>query len=115
MKLSLYQASFVGCVTSIPKVLNLIPLCLLQDAGPTPRTDRIDKDYEKDHPSVEVEARKVLSKDKKKDKKNIENVKLDTEVIIQGSKIWGEGWRCSCKSARLWCVKSQVRYATESP
>lgn len=53
---------------------------VFQEVTPTPRTDRINKDYEKDHPAVEIEARKVLNKEKKKEKKNIENVKLDTEV-----------------------------------
>ncbi|XP_064647326.1 serine/threonine-protein kinase 36-like isoform X2 [Lineus longissimus] len=51
------------------------------EVTPTPRTDRINKDYEKDHPAVEIEARKVLNKEKKKEKKNIENVKLDTEEV----------------------------------
>lgn len=46
---------------------------------PTPRADRITKDYEKEYPSIEVEGRKTIKKTTDK-KKNIENVRLDGEV-----------------------------------
>ena len=59
-------------------------LYLYQVPEPTPRPDRISKDYKEEYPSIEVESRTVLNK-KKKEKKdeqsnNMENVKLDTEV-----------------------------------
>ena len=46
---------------------------------PTPRPDRISKDFKQEYPSVEVESRKVLKQVPEK-KKNIENVKLNEEV-----------------------------------
>ncbi|PVD31308.1 hypothetical protein C0Q70_06720 [Pomacea canaliculata] len=46
---------------------------------PTPRLDRISKDYKKEYPSIEVEGRRTLKK--KNDQKNIENVKLDGEEV----------------------------------
>lgn len=51
-----------------------------QNMEPTPRLDRISKDYKKEYPSIEVEGRRTLKK--KNDQKNIENVKLDGEVYI---------------------------------
>ncbi|XP_077995717.1 serine/threonine-protein kinase 36-like [Glandiceps talaboti] len=45
------------------------------DSAPTPRKDRIEKDYGKEFPSVEVESRKVV----KKPRKSIEHVKLEDE------------------------------------
>ncbi|KAL8605032.1 hypothetical protein ACOMHN_018834 [Nucella lapillus] len=45
---------------------------------PTPRTDRISKDYKKEYPSIEVEGRRTIKK-KADTKKNIENVRLDGE------------------------------------
>ena len=56
-----------------------------QAAEPTPRPDRISKDYKAEYPSIEVGGRTVLNK-KKKEKEgntqqnNMENVKLDGEV-----------------------------------
>ncbi|KAK3796590.1 hypothetical protein RRG08_057839 [Elysia crispata] len=53
-------------------------------AEPTPRTDRISKDYKAEYPSIEIGGRTIVNK-KKKDKegadhqKNMENVKLDGE------------------------------------
>ncbi len=44
---------------------------------PTPRLDRISKDYAHEYPSIEVESRKILNKPKKN---NMENVKLTEEV-----------------------------------
>ncbi|KAL5015967.1 hypothetical protein ScPMuIL_005556 [Solemya velum] len=49
-----------------------------KDMEPTPRADRITKDYEKEYPSIEVEGRKTIKKTTDK-KKNIENVRLDGE------------------------------------
>ncbi|XP_035828028.1 serine/threonine-protein kinase 36 [Aplysia californica] len=50
---------------------------------PTPRPDRISKDYKQEYPSIEVEGRTVLNKKKKKEEpsNNMENVKLDTEEV----------------------------------
>ena len=53
-----------------------------QTADPTPRTDRITKDYEKEYPSIEIEGRRTIRKSTDKQKKNIENVKLDGEVRL---------------------------------
>ncbi|XP_077866454.1 serine/threonine-protein kinase 36-like [Saccoglossus kowalevskii] len=50
----------------------------IEDKNPTPRKDRIEKDYEKEFPSVEIESRKVIKKDSRK---SIENVKLEDEEI----------------------------------
>ncbi|XP_013385413.1 serine/threonine-protein kinase 36 [Lingula anatina] len=47
--------------------------------NPTPRADRISKDYEKEYPSIEVDSRRTLRRSP--DRKNIENVKLDGEVV----------------------------------
>jgi hypothetical protein len=47
---------------------------------PTPRSDRLTKDYEKEYPSIEVEGRRTLKKKGGENQKNIENVKLDGEV-----------------------------------
>ncbi|KAK7488222.1 hypothetical protein BaRGS_00020529 [Batillaria attramentaria] len=47
---------------------------------PTPRSDRISKDYKKEYPSIEVEGRRTLKK-KGENKKNIENVHLDGEEV----------------------------------
>ncbi|RUS86279.1 hypothetical protein EGW08_005971, partial [Elysia chlorotica] len=56
-------------------------------AEPTPRTDRISKDYKAEYPSIEVGGRTVINK-KKKEKEgphesqnNMENVKLDGEDV----------------------------------
>lgn len=46
---------------------------------PTPRADRISKDYAQEFPSVEVESRRTLKVSP--ERKNIENVKLDGDVI----------------------------------
>ena len=46
---------------------------------PTPRPDRISKDYAQEYPSIEVDARRSVKNDTEK-KKNIENVKFDGEV-----------------------------------
>lgn len=49
---------------------------------PTPRVDRISKDYKQEYPNIEVGSRKVLKQEPEtKKKKNIENVKLNEEVI----------------------------------
>ncbi|GFN99541.1 serine/threonine-protein kinase 36 [Plakobranchus ocellatus] len=53
-------------------------------AEPTPRTDRISKDYKAEYPSIEVGGRTVLNKKKKEtenvnQQNNMENVKLDGE------------------------------------
>lgn len=50
-----------------------------QNVEPTPRSDRISKDYKKEYPSIEIEGRRTIKK-KPENKKNIENVKLDGEV-----------------------------------
>ena len=47
---------------------------------PTPRSDRISKDYSREYPSVEVGSCKVLNRQSEKTKKNFENVKLNEEV-----------------------------------
>ncbi|KAL4223174.1 Serine/threonine-protein kinase 36 [Mactra antiquata] len=53
-----------------------------ENADPTPRTDRITKDYEKEYPSIEIEGRRTVRKSSDKQKtKNIENVKLDGEEV----------------------------------
>ena len=56
-------------------------LSLSQNVDPTPRTDRISKDYKKEYPSIEIEGRRTIKK-KGDTKKNIENVKLDGEVDL---------------------------------
>ncbi|KAK7088085.1 serine/threonine-protein kinase 36-like isoform X2 [Littorina saxatilis] len=48
---------------------------------PTPRPDRISKDYKKEYPSIEVEGRRTIKKKVEKEKKNIENVRLDGEEV----------------------------------
>ena len=48
---------------------------------PTPRSDRIEKDFSKEFPSVEVEPRKVVKQYPEKKKKTIESVKLPEEVF----------------------------------
>jgi len=62
-----------------PKCLTF--LALSQNMEPTPRTDRISKDYKKEYPSIEIEGRRTIKK-KGDTKKNIENVKLDGEVEL---------------------------------
>lgn len=55
----------------------------LQNISPTPRPDRISKDYEKEYPSIEIEGRRTVRKSPSKEKRNkshVDNVKLDTEV-----------------------------------
>ncbi|XP_052245877.1 serine/threonine-protein kinase 36-like isoform X2 [Dreissena polymorpha] len=55
---------------------------LSKNADPTPRTDRISKDYEKEYPSIEIEGRRTIRKSSdKQPTKNIENVKLDGEEV----------------------------------
>ena len=56
--------------------------CIFQNVDPTPRTDRISKDYEKEYPSIEIEGRRTIhrSTDKHISKKNIENVKLEIQT-----------------------------------
>lgn len=56
-----------------------------QQADPTPRTNRIEQDYQTEYPEVKVEARKLVKKsslDKDKDKKTLDEVKLDDEVSL---------------------------------
>ena len=54
---------------------------MFQNAEPTPRTDRIEKDYEKEYPDIEIEGRRTVRKSTDKQAtKNIENVCLDGEV-----------------------------------
>ncbi|XP_041347923.1 serine/threonine-protein kinase 36-like isoform X2 [Gigantopelta aegis] len=48
---------------------------------PTPRSDRISKDYHKEYPSIEIEGRRTIRKNPPPVKKNMENVKLDGEDI----------------------------------
>ncbi|XP_053375553.1 serine/threonine-protein kinase 36-like isoform X2 [Mercenaria mercenaria] len=53
-----------------------------ENTDPTPRTDRITKDYEKEYPSIEIEGRRTVRKSSdKQNTKNIENVKLDGEEV----------------------------------
>ncbi|XP_076434866.1 serine/threonine-protein kinase 36-like isoform X2 [Babylonia areolata] len=49
-----------------------------KNVDPTPRPDRISKDYKKEYPSIEVEGRRTIKK-KGDTKKNIENVRLEAE------------------------------------
>ena len=54
--------------------------------SPTPRPDRISKDYEKEYPSIEIEGRRTVRKSPSKEKRNkshVDNVKLETEVFNQ--------------------------------
>ena len=46
-----------------------------QQVDPTPRPDRISRDFSKEYPSVEVEPRKVLKQFPEK-KKHIEKVRI---------------------------------------
>ena len=57
----------------------------LQNVEPTPRTHRITADYHQEFPSVEVQSRKLK---KAADKSNMENVKLEGEVIGGLHQIW---------------------------
>ncbi|KAK3576136.1 hypothetical protein CHS0354_043102 [Potamilus streckersoni] len=53
---------------------------LSKTTDPTPRPDRISKDYEREYPSIEIEGRRTIKKNTdNKQKKNIENVKLDND------------------------------------
>jgi len=51
-----------------------------QTVEPTPRPDRISRDYSQECPDVQVEARKVISQFPEKSKNNMENVKLQDEA-----------------------------------
>ena len=54
-----------------------------QTADPTPRPDRISRDYSQEYPDIEIEPRKVISQHpEKKKKNNMENVKLNEEVCL---------------------------------
>ncbi|XP_021342400.1 serine/threonine-protein kinase 36-like isoform X3 [Mizuhopecten yessoensis] len=55
----------------------------IENLSPTPRTDRISKDYEKEYPSIEIEGRRTVrrSPEKKEKRKNIEKVKLEGEEV----------------------------------
>ena len=62
----------------------------LQNISPTPRTDRISKDYEKEYPSIEIEGRRTVRKSpSKKEKKHVDNVKLEAEVRHNMDLRWG--------------------------
>ncbi|KAK6192112.1 hypothetical protein SNE40_003650 [Patella caerulea] len=54
-----------------------------QAVEPTPRPDRISKDYHKEYPSIEIEGRRTIKKtpapNSTPPKNNMENVKLDGE------------------------------------
>lgn len=53
-----------------------------QTTDPTPRADRITKDYEKEYPSIEIEGRRTIRRSTdNQSTKNIENVKLDGEEV----------------------------------
>lgn len=55
-----------------------------ENISPTPRPDRISKDYEKEYPSIEIEGRRTVRKSPSKEKRNkshVDNVKLDTEEV----------------------------------
>ena len=58
---------------------HLSKFVIQKEVEPTPRPDRIQRDYAQEYPSVEVESRKVMKQFPEK-KKNIENVKLNEEV-----------------------------------
>lgn len=62
-------------------MLSHVKICGLQQADPTPRTDRIEQDYQIEYPDVKVEPRKLVKKQSAgKDKKTLNDVKLDDEV-----------------------------------
>ena len=66
--------------------------------SPTPRPDRISKDYEKEYPSIEIEGRRTVRKSPSKEKRNkshVDNVKLETEVFNQ---LKDQGQLCVIKS-----------------
>ena len=44
---------------------------------PTPRTDRISRDYAQEYPSIEIEGRRVINKPDRQN--NMDNVKLNEE------------------------------------
>ena len=44
---------------------------------PTPRVDRISRDYAQEYPSIEIEGRRVINKPDRQ--KNMDNVKLNEE------------------------------------
>ncbi|KAK3094442.1 hypothetical protein FSP39_001787 [Pinctada imbricata] len=53
-----------------------------KNISPTPRADRISVDYEKEYPSIEIEGRRTVRKSpSKKEKKHVDNVKLETEEV----------------------------------
>ena len=57
-----------------------------QLADPTPRTDRIEADYQTEYPDIKVEPRKLVKKhstETKEKQKNLAEVKLDDEVRIR--------------------------------
>ncbi|XP_052801977.1 serine/threonine-protein kinase 36-like isoform X1 [Mya arenaria] len=66
---------------------------LSKNTDPTPRADRISKDYEKEYPSIEIEGRRTIRKSTEKREenlptKNIENVKLDGEEEVDSDDEW---------------------------
>lgn len=65
----------------LPHFCGIKSLPSLQNADPTPRADRIEKDYEKEYPDIEIEGRRTVRKSgDRQTTKNIENVCLDGEV-----------------------------------
>ena len=75
---------------------------------PTPRPDRISKDYKKEYPSIEVEGRRTIKK-KADTKKNIENVRLDGEVGVCSGGVGGGGDllhmpQCVCVCVCVMCL-----------
>ena len=52
-------------------------LVFFQKVTPTPRVDRISRDYAQEYPSIEIEGRRVINKPDQQ--KNMDNVKLNEE------------------------------------
>lgn len=60
-----------------------IKFFFLQNINPTPKPNKINKNYEKKYPNIEIENRRTIKKNpnkKKKNKSHINNIKLNTEI-----------------------------------